>query len=163
MIKLIVGLLIIACIAPLFIRGSDGEPLMTLDDWKIEFPVQLKELIGSLRDGVKKTEPDGEVQRLAVFKWQDDEGQWHFSNAPPNPDLAIEVEIGAVNLVEAYMSPAVTSKNNESPVGQGTGMSSGTPSPAQVQEMMDTVDQYKQSINQRKEALDALTVPGSVQ
>ena len=48
-----VGLVIIACIAPLFIKGSSGEPLMTLDDWKINSPVQLKGLVGHLISGAK--------------------------------------------------------------------------------------------------------------
>ena len=48
-----VGLVIIACIAPLFIKGSSGEPLMTLDDWKINVPVQLKGLVGDLISGAK--------------------------------------------------------------------------------------------------------------
>ena len=38
MIKLLIGLLIIACIAPLFIKGPDGEPIMTVDDWAINLP-----------------------------------------------------------------------------------------------------------------------------
>jgi len=53
LIKLMVGLVIIACIAPLFIKGSSGEPLMTLDDWKINVPVQLKGLVGNLTSGAK--------------------------------------------------------------------------------------------------------------
>ena len=52
-----VGLVIIACIAPLFIKGSSGEPLMTLDDWKINVPVQLKGLVGNLTSGAKMSPP----------------------------------------------------------------------------------------------------------
>ena len=57
LIKLMVGLVIIACIAPLFIKGSSGEPLMTLDDWKINVPVQLKGLVGNLTSGAKMSPP----------------------------------------------------------------------------------------------------------
>ena len=49
-----IGLLSIACIAPLLIKGPSGEPLMTLEDWKIALPIQLKELVGNLNDGVKE-------------------------------------------------------------------------------------------------------------
>lgn len=38
MAKLLTGLPIIACIAPLFIKGPDVEPIMVLDDWKFERP-----------------------------------------------------------------------------------------------------------------------------
>jgi hypothetical protein len=50
-----VGFVIIACIAPLFIKGSSGEPLVTLDDWKINVPAQLKGLVGNLISGAKKS------------------------------------------------------------------------------------------------------------
>jgi len=50
-----VGFVIIACIAPLYIKGSSGEPLVTLDDWKINVPAQLKGLVGNLISGAKKS------------------------------------------------------------------------------------------------------------
>ena len=56
-----VGLVIIACIAPLFIKGASGEPLMTLDDWKINVPVQLKGLVGHLISGAPRARAAAEV------------------------------------------------------------------------------------------------------
>jgi len=45
MIKLMIGLLIIACLAPLFIKGPDNKPLMTLDGWRFELPTQIPDLL----------------------------------------------------------------------------------------------------------------------
>ena len=68
-----VGIVIIACIAPLFIKGPNGEPLMTLDDWKIHVPVQLQGLVDNLTSGAKMSPPVQEQQPKLVYKWQDDE------------------------------------------------------------------------------------------
>lgn len=154
-----VGLLIIACIAPLFVKGPNGEPLMTLEDWKIDLPVQIKDLVGNLTGGAKKLSPVEGQHPTQVFKWQDDEGQWHFSNAPPNLEIAEEIEISNVNLMEAYKPPAPPSDAGLSADSESMDVSSGIPKPVQVQEMMETIEQFQQTIDQRKEALDSLSVP----
>ena len=152
-----VGLVIIACIAPLFIKGSNGEPLMTLDDWKIDVPVQLKGLVGNLTSGVKMPPPVQEQPTTLVYKWQDDEEQWHFSNAPPNLEIAEEIEISNVNLIEAYVPPVPRSDAGQSADSESTGVPSGIPEPGQVQEMRATIEQFQQTIDQKKEALDILS------
>jgi hypothetical protein len=152
-----VGLVIIACIAPLFIKGSSGEPLMTLDDWKINVPVQLKGLVGNLTSGAKMSPPAQEQQPKLVYKWQDDEEQWHFSNAPPNFEIAEEIEISDVNLMEAYVPPAPRSGAGQSADSESMGVPSGIPEPEQVQKMRATIEQFQQTIDQKKETLDFLS------
>ena len=73
-----IDLLSIACIAPLLIKGLSGEPLMTLENWKIALPIQLKRLVGNLNDGVKESLSVQELQPMQVYKWQDDEFRWNF-------------------------------------------------------------------------------------
>ena len=51
---------------------------MTLEDWKIALPIQLKGLMGNLNDGVKESLSVQEPQPMQVYKWQEDEGQWNF-------------------------------------------------------------------------------------
>ena len=153
LIKLIVGLVIIACIAPLFIKGPSGEPLMTLDDWKINVPVQLKGLVGNLTSGAKMSSPVQEQQSKLVYKWQDDEEQWHFSNAPPNFEIAEEIEISDVNLIEAYVPPAPRSDAGQSTDSESTGVPSGIPEPEQVQKMRATIEQFQLTIDQKKKPL----------
>jgi hypothetical protein len=83
-----IGLLSIACIAPLLIKGPSGEPLMALEDWKIAVPIQLKGLVGNLNNGVKESLSVQEPQPMQVYKWQNDEDQWNFSSVPPNFEIA---------------------------------------------------------------------------
>ena len=130
---------------------------MTLDDWKIDVPVQLKGLVGNLTSGVKMSPPVQEQPTTLVYKWQDDEEQWHFSNAPPNFEIAEEIEISNVNLIEAYVPPVPRSDAGQSADSESTGVPSGIPEPGQVQEMRATIEQFQQTIDQKKEALDILS------
>lgn len=156
MIKLMIGLLIIACIATLFIKGSSGEPLMTLEDWKIELPASVAELMTRFRPASEAQPPAMEQIPARVYKWQDDQGQWHFSSAPPNPDLAEEVEIGQINLMDAYVSPAEVEAETATASQLPTGSVTATPN--QVKEMMDTVVSLQETIDQRKADMDAIAI-----
>ena len=132
---------------------------MTLDDWKINVPVQLKGLVGNLTRGAKMSPPVQEQQSKLVYKWQDDEEQWHFSNAPPNFEIAEEIEISDVNLVEAYVPPAPRSDAGQSADSGSMSVPSGIPEPEpeQVQKMRATIEQFQQTIDQKKDALDFLS------
>lgn len=92
-----------------------------------------------------------------MYKWQDDQGQWHFSSAPPNPDLAEEVEIGEINLMEAYVPPAEVEPRIATVPQLPTGSVTATPN--QVKEMMDTVTNLQETIDQRKADMDAIAAP----
>ena len=142
-----IGLLIIACIAPLLIKGPSGEPLMTLEDWKIALPIQLKGLVGNLNDGVKESLSVQEPQPMKVYKWLDDEGQWNFSSAPSNFEVAEEVGISAVNLMEAHVPPARQSDFGPSAVSKSVSVSPGILKPESVREMMETIEQFQQTID----------------
>ena len=157
MIKLMIGLLIIACIAPLFIKGPSGEPLMTLEDWKIVLPVSVAELMTRFRPASEAQPPAMKQIPARVYKWQDDQGQWHFSSAPPNPDLAEEVEIGEINLMDAYVPPAEVEAETTAISQLSTGSVTATPN--QVKEMMDTVTNLQETIDQRKVDMDAIAAP----
>ena len=158
MIKLMIGLLIIACLAPLFINGPSGEPLLSLEDWKMKLPEPVAELIVRVNRGAESETPAPRQQPARVYKWQDEQGQWHFSNAPANPELAEEIEIGEINLMDAYGPPAEVEQG--AAAAPGLAMGSITATPNQVKEMMDTVTNLQETIDQRHADLDAITAPG---
>ena len=147
MIKLVIALVIIACIAPFFIKGPDGEPLMTLDDWASDMP-ELPELPVNAGD----TEPSAPQE---VYRWQDEEGQWHFSNTPPDGAAVELVEIGEINIMESVEAPAVESSRSTTQAEVPT--SAGMVSPDEMQQMMDSVSDFQSTLEQRQADLDELT------
>ncbi len=158
MVKILIGLLIIACIAPLFIKGPDGETIMTLDDWKIDLPESLGDLLPGAAPEVQNLAPSAPA---TVYKWQDEDGQWHFSNTPPENGVAEEMELsGDINIMEAYVPP-------EEPTGTETAAATGIPSgpmtatPDQVREMMETVTNLQETMDERKAEIDKITGKGN--
>ena len=97
----------------------------------------------ALKESLSVQEP----QPMQVYKWQDDEGQWNFSSAPPNLEIAEEVEISAVNLMEANVPPARQSDLGPSAVSKSVSVSPGILKPEPVREMMETIEQFQQTID----------------
>jgi len=60
--------------------------------------------------------------------------------------------------MEAYLPPAPLSDAEEPTTSETMSVSPGIPHPEQVQEMMETIEQFQQTIDRRKEALDSLSV-----
>ena len=88
-----------------------------------------------------------EPQSMQVDKWQDNEGQWNFSSAPPNFEIAEEVEISAVNLMKAHVPPARQSDHRPSAVSKSVSVSPGILKPEPVREMMEKIEQFQQTID----------------
>lgn len=165
MIKLIVGLAIIACIAPLFIKDPNGDPLMTLDDWSLNFSSLTSALATSLESGadVVGVASDGspDMATPEVYKWQNEDGVWQFSDTPVEGlDGAVieKVEISKVNVMAAFVPPVKTASRELKAEASGITGTTNV-SPANIQEMMDTVNNLQQTIDDRKADIDALVLP----
>ena len=149
--KLLIGMLIIACLAPLFLKGPDGGPIMTLDDWKIDLPTSIRELMAGMGKKESATEPQAPAE---IYKWQDADGQWQFSNTPPD-ETAELVEISDINLMGAYVPPP----EPDAVIAAGASLpTSGamTATPDQVKQMMETVTNLQETMDDRKADLDVV-------
>ena len=144
LIKAMIFLLIAAFAGLFFIEGPNGEPFITLED-----------LMPAVPEVETTTIP------TTVYKWQDENGVWQFSNQPRDEDLGELVELdGNINTM-----PAVdTSILKTSPVASGSqagGMkipSGMTTVPGdKVEEMMNTVNNLQQTVDDRKAQLDKMS------
>lgn len=81
----LLGLMVVLLVAPMFITGPDGRPIMSLDDWiprdlfatageAGQRAVELAAELGSSAQG----HPDGEQ----VYMWRDANGTRHYSDTP---------------------------------------------------------------------------------
>lgn len=101
--KLLIFLLILACIAPFFIKGHNNIPLMTLDKLKLpkisipklsklpkfKLPTLKKKAPVSQSETLSSAVPAG-AKKIKMYKWKDKEGVWHFSDRK-NPGGPYEV------------------------------------------------------------------------
>ncbi len=129
-IKLLLLLIGLGVIAPMFIRGLDGEPIMTLDDWVPHSLIRWSENtidgLGSWGDALSSETPLMHHSPPAVigagaeiYTWRDNQGVLHFSDTPvegaevtlvPHDGLAIPAE----KFIQDGLSPA-------EPVSSSTG------------------------------------------
>ena len=158
MIRFLIVLLIIACIAPLVIKGPDSEPIMTLDDWKIEWPASMSDLLPVTAQD-KVSSDKNVVEPTTVYRWQDENGRWHFSTVSPDTQAAEVMELdGNINIMDAYV-PRETAPDRAHPKEEIVGAGSVLASQQQVSEVMETVNNLQTTIDLRKADIDAIAQP----
>ncbi len=104
-VKLLVLLLILAMAGPFYMRGPDGQPLMRISDVTQKF----KSWMSSTKSNAR---PGGSVK---LHKWQDENGQWHYSDAAPAQDSEIITVNPDVNVIQATPTrkPAPATDTNQ--------------------------------------------------
>ena len=142
MIKLMIGIVILACGGLFFIKGPDGEPLMTFD-----------ELFSSPEQS--SAELNRNIEPTKVYKWQDENGVWQFSNTPVNESGAEVVILdGKINTMDAYVAPKQDKKASAANPFSALPPGLTTVSPDKIGEMMDTVNNMQETVDDRKAELD---------
>ena len=88
-LKILLFLLVLGVAAPFFLlKKEDGRPLLSLDD--IKAPNLSLPDIAPLVNEVKVVMPTTGLKEIdketrEIYKWQDEYGEWHFSDEP-RPD-----------------------------------------------------------------------------
>ncbi len=185
MIRLMIVLLLIAVIAPLFIKDPNGKSLMSLSDWQFDLPTSLQQMADKLKaapvsestsewSGVGARQPSTS-QIKTVYKWQDEDGVWQFSDSPPAAGHAETMTLdGKINTMAALQdqkrvgqkregqeSPRSVTADGPAAERPETSLQGLSVSPESVQEMINTVGNLQQTIDQRKADMDKVTGSGN--
>ncbi len=145
MIKLMIGIVILACGGLFFIKGPDGKPLMTID-----------ELFSAPKPST--AEANRNIEPTKVYKWQDENGVWQFSNTPVTAQEAEVVVLdGQINTMDAYVAPKESRQTEAASPFSALPPGVTTVSPDKIGEMMDTVNNLQQTVDDRKAELDRKT------
>ena len=145
MIKLMVLALIGAVVAPMLIKGPDGRPLMSWQDF-FSSPSKPSGTGVSSSSGL-----------TTVYKWQDDEGNWHFSDRPVVESSEKLTYNPNANIIQSLAKKEEPQKVKVTPfesTPDQKGPSLTTVPMDQVPELMDQAKQYQSLIDQRNEALE---------
>lgn len=143
MAKLMMLILVAAFAGLFFISGPNGEPILQWQDLMPEMP---------------ETEPQvGEPTK--VYKWQDENGVWQFSNQPQDAMQGETLEYdGNINTMPAVAVDKIGSqpKAKTSPdfaIPAGITTVSGD----QAEEMMETINSLSDTMDERQKQLDQLS------
>ena len=167
-LKVMVVLMIAAFVGMFFIDGPNGERIMTLEDFIPEVPQSLDEVLDEALNERRPSSADLRPSAPAkVYKWKDENGIWQFSNREEDSmdNAGNDVEMmeldGDINIMPAVDIPPVQTGNQNKTAKKAdfSALPSGltTVSPDKISEMMDTVNNLQDTVDQRKEDLDKIT------
>lgn len=149
LLRLFLPLFIIVFALPMIIPGPDGEPVMSLDDW-LPSADPIKKSVEQLTPQSTKT----------MYKWQDENGQWHFSDkAGDVPEQVIEQNVPeVVNSMEALSSSEKNSEKTsvELKVPDGFQFSPTTVPLQDIPELIDEAKKARAMLEDRQKQLEEL-------
>jgi len=153
-IKLLILLLILACATPFFIRGPNGQPLMSLN--KLKFPelpsvASIKSKSGLFNSTEKSSQAKNKGD-IEVYKWRDEKGVVHYSDRQGSDKKGKLTEIKGISILP---SAAVST------VDKTEERSLSVPSPttiplANIPKLIEDAKQVEQVLQQRKQHQDEI-------
>jgi len=110
--KLLLFVVVLAVAAPFIIKDERGRPLMSLNGLhmpslsKPPLP-DIKGALGQIKKHLPTLGDEGEHSALTAYKWQDAQGNWHYSDQrqPGRSTVAVNVDPDA-NVVHLDPAPA---------------------------------------------------------
>ena len=146
--KLLLLALVLALASPFIFKKPDGQPILNITD--ILEPAQ------NISHTISST-----AQPQTLYRWQDTEGTWHFSDNPPENVNAQKIEVEdkissmkTIDLPEDYLDQDNKSKRFD-PTEKDTPSVPFTTAPIEkVPEMLETIQDFQQSLDNHKQQLD---------
>ena len=160
-------LALIASYSSLFIiKKPDGTPIKTLDNLTPEFDFAgLRETAMNIFTKQNSTLPtltsnstepvanmDIQISSQEIYRWQDEKGNWHYSNSPPAGIRAETMDLQAPNVMTLYRESQNDSEGEDNTLQNAESESSGIP--AQLIQMQERVQQAEEVSKQFQQKLD---------
>ena len=96
-IRMMICIVVIAVAAPFFIPGPGGKPIMTPDMLKFDAPSMPELPSFGIGD-----EADSSSTSQTLYRYQDANGVWHYTDDPAMANQAEEIEVSTdINLMQA--------------------------------------------------------------
>lgn len=166
-IKLLFVLVVGAVVAPLFIKGPDGKPLMQISDL---LPAEALPNSMTQPQGIAPSVPASSQAAPqsggAIYRWQDEHGQWHYSDKAPAHVRSESVTLQPVNTIPAAKPRSAPEGNTQSPMQSDAAparkiadLTSGLPDnlgSADAAALLEQAKETQRIIQERQAQIDAL-------
>ncbi|VAX04199.1 hypothetical protein MNBD_GAMMA19-481 [hydrothermal vent metagenome] len=111
--------------------------------------------------------PGMDENETTVYKWQDDSGEWHFSNQPPpaGVDSSVKTYRSDINITQAPPPPPPIENTTEEPdkktadIPQTASPLLPITDPERVKQLIDDAKNVQGLVGNRQQALDAQIDP----
>lgn len=158
---LAVSVVIIAVISLFYLKKPNGETWLSTSV-VINESQQIKDKIisftsNTFEQAVSSVSNTPSTTRSKIFKWQDRQGQWHFSDTPHPNGKSVEVKLDPkdINVVVAQ-DTAILSGSSKSSAVNNTSATPTVYDPVSIKKVFDDAEKAKQKLEQRTKQLNDL-------
>lgn len=150
-VRLMMLVLVLAMAGPFFLKGPDGQPMLTMDDVRntaARTGNNLKTQWRRLRGDVGQALGNENAGKVEMQRWQDANGQWHYGDEVPE---GIASETIYVDPDASRMDPIpVRRRERES---SGPALDGPVVNPLRAREILDDVTDARDQANERQKEL----------
>lgn len=132
-------LLVAALVAPFFIPGPDGRPVLTLDKLGLGKMPDMASMPGSASGSGSVT----------LYRYQDEQGNWHFTDEAPQSGDFEQVEVRDANTLESARLPAAPNAAPAAPP-----VMPGIPLPGNTARLLEQAEAVQEQLDQRASDMD---------
>ncbi|ALS31555.1 hypothetical protein PTRA_a0171 [Pseudoalteromonas translucida KMM 520] len=158
---LAVSVMIIAVISLFYLKKPNGETWLSTSVVSNQSQ-QIKDKIisftsNTFEQAVNSVSNTSSTTRSKIFKWQDQQGQWHFSDTPHPNGKSVEVKLDPkdINVVVAQ-DTAILSGSSKSSAISSTSATPTVYDPVSIKKVFDDAEKAKQKLEQRTKQLNDL-------
>ncbi|MGB5788138.1 MAG: DUF4124 domain-containing protein, partial [Pseudoalteromonas nigrifaciens] len=151
---LAVSVMIIAVISLFYLKKPNGETWLSTSVVSNQSQ-QIKDKIisftsNTFEQAVNSVSNTSSTTRSKIFKWQDQQGQWHFSDTPHPNGKSVEVKLDPkdINVVVAQ-DTAILSGSSKSSAVNSTSATPTVYDPVSIKKVFDDAEKAKQKLEQR--------------
>jgi hypothetical protein len=146
--KLLLLALVAALVAPFFIKGKNGEPLLNFNDFV------------SGNTAISGFEPKKPTK---MYKWKNSKGEWQFGDTPPEDSNASEMHVKTqinsmktIELPDGFKDQQDADSNTQFDPLESNASPFSTAPLEKVPEMLNQIEDYQQKLDDRAKLLDSL-------
>lgn len=177
MIKLCIFVLVLGLAAPFFIKGPNGQPIFSLQDFKPDLAEEGRKAKALMEEAKQQVNAGGAKLKASLgqdedsnapavsrtlYKWQDENGTWHYSQTPPAGQVSETLTVSTnTNIIQAQALPEPepveqTAQQKNKAIDLPSLPSPMTISPNKTQQLIEDARNVQQLMNQRGQQLDAI-------
>ncbi|MEM1262910.1 MAG: DUF4124 domain-containing protein [Pseudomonadota bacterium] len=156
--KLMLLLVIAALAGPFILKGSDGKPLWSIASVKASVQSVWNQLGNDAEQNLQAVGVDAMSDDVEIYRWQDENGQWHFSEEPPAgiaaETMTIDPDTNMISLPALPEPlPAETAPDSGDAAAIQTQPPEGIPSAEDTRQLMEDVRNLQNVVNERDQQI----------
>ncbi|MBV1869909.1 MAG: DUF4124 domain-containing protein [Gammaproteobacteria bacterium] len=152
-IKVLLFIVVLGVAAPFIMKRPDGRPLMSVSDLAGDSALltsfgHMTRLLGFNKDSATLNGSDDQRELTTVHKWQDEDGNWHFSDDEPENVASETLKINPnQNILEMNDAKLLKKIKGESEIAS---THKDLAPPTDMIPGMPTIDQAKKAMENAK-------------